>query len=177
MRLFVKSAAVLGLAATSSMAAAQAAPKCLTEPEATALFEYAMPELLDSVAKKCGPALPAQAFLSTQATQLVTRYRASAAPKWPTAKAAMIKAAGGGEEEKTDKIFNALPDDTLKSLLTAGVAAAITGDIQPTSCARIDKLTAALAPLPPSNVSQIIVQIVALESEKKKSSKLMICQG
>ena len=176
MRMFMKSAAVLALAATSSMAAAQASPKCLTEPEASALFEYAMPELLDSVAKKCGPALPSQAFLSTQAAQLVTRYRASAAPKWPTAKAAMIKAAGG-DEEKTDKIFNALPDDTLKSLLTAGVAAAITGDIQPTSCVRIDKLTAALAPLPPSNVSQIIVQIVALESEKKKSSKLMICQG
>ena len=175
MRLFMKSAAALALTGTASMAAAQVPSKCLTEPEAAALFEYAMPELLDSVAKKCGPALPSQAFLPNQASQLVTRYRASAAPKWPTAKAAMIKAAGG--EEKTDKIFNALPDDTLKTLLTAGVAAAITGDIQPTSCARIDKLTAALAPLPPSNVSQIIVQIVALESEKKKSSKLMICQG
>jgi hypothetical protein len=176
MRLFTRSAAVLALAGTSSMAAAQAPSKCLTEPEAAALFEYAMPELLDSVAKKCGPALPSQAFLSTQATQLVTRYRASAASKWPTAKAAMIKAAGG-EAEKTDKIFNALPDDTLKSLLTAGLATAITGDIQAAKCSRIDKLTAALAPLPPSNVSQIIVQIVALESEKKKSSKLMICQG
>ena len=40
-----------------------------------------------------------------------------------------------------------------------------------------DKLTAALAPLPASNVSQIIVQIVALESEKKPSGNFKICQG
>jgi len=175
MRLFMKSAAVLALMATSSMAAAEGTPQCLTETEATALFDYALPELLDSVAKKCGPALPSQAFLSSQATRLVTRYRASAAGNWPIAKAAFMKAAGS--DEKADKIFQALSDETLKGLLTAGLSAAITGDIKPASCARIDKLTAALAPLPASNVSQIIVQIVALESEKKPSGNFKICQG
>jgi hypothetical protein len=177
MRLFRKSAAALALLATSSMLQAQAkAQACLTEPEATALFEYALPELLDSVAKRCAPTLPKQAFLATQAPQYVNRYRAASLVNWPLAKAAFIKSAGS--DDKADKILAAVPDDALKSLLSAGLGAALAGDIKPATCPRVDKLVAALAPLPSSNVAQIIVQIMAMEGDKPgKSGDFRICQG
>lgn len=177
MRFFRKSAAALALLATSSMVHAQAkSSACLTEPEATALFEYALPEILDSVAKKCGPALPRQAFLASQASHYVNRYRAASATNWPLAKAAFLKSAAA--EDKTDKVLRAIPDDALKSLLSAGLGAALAGDLKPAACPRVDKLVSALAPLPSSNVAQIIVQIMAMDGEKAgKSSGFRICEG
>ena len=177
MRFFRRSAAALALLAMSSMVQAQAKQSaCLTEAEATALFEYALPELLDSVATKCAPTLPKNAFLATQAPQYVNRYRASSAGNWPLAKAAFIKSAGS--EDKADTILGAVPDDALKALLSAGLGAALAGDIKPATCPRVDKLAAALAPLPSLNVAQIIVQIMALDSDKPgKSGDFRICQG
>lgn len=177
MRSSMKFAGALALLATSSMAHGQGNAACLTEQEATALFDYALPELLDSVAKECHASLPKEAFLQTQASQFVAKYRTSAARNWPLAKAAfIIKAAG--PEDKADKILAAVPDDALKSLVSAGLGAAMTGDIKPAQCPRIDKLVAALAPLPASNVSQIIVQLMAMDGDKPgKSSDFRICQG
>jgi hypothetical protein len=176
MRLFMKSAAVLALLATSTMAHGEGASACLSEAEAAAVFDYALPEMLDSMAKKCSPTLPKDAFLATHAGQYVSRYRASAAGKWGLAKAAFLKLAG--PDDKADKILAAVPDDALKSVVTAAMGAAVTGDVKTAECPRIDKLIAALAPLPAQNVSQIIVQILALEGGKPgKSSDLRICEA
>jgi hypothetical protein len=149
---------------------------CLTEPEATALFEYALPELLNSVAKTCGPALPKSAFLTSQAAELVARYRASGGTSWPLAKAAFLKSAG--DDEEGAKVLAALPDDAMKSLLGAGLAAAITGDIKPADCERADKLIAALAPLPAANLSTILVQLISLTGgEAGKDNDFQICKA
>ena len=173
MRVIWKAAAVVAMVAVPTSAQAQAG--CLTEPEATALFEYALPELLDSVASKCGPELPKTAFLASQAPQLVARYRASGGASWPLAKAAFLKSTG--DDETGGKILAAMPDDAMKGLLGAGIATVIAGDIKTSDCPRIDKLVAALAPLPAANLSTLIVQLMTLTGGGGKDDDFQICKA
>jgi hypothetical protein len=149
---------------------------CLTQPEATAIFNYALPEMLASISKKCAAALPPKAFLTSQANQYVARYRTSAAANWSTAKAAFVKVAGA--DEKEGKILAALPDDTLKSLLGTGIGTAVTGDVNPADCPQIDRIVAALAPLPLTNISTIFVEILSLDGKKPgKKHDFRICEA
>jgi hypothetical protein len=176
MRVIWKAAAIVVMVTVPSVAQAQAASTCLTEPVATALFEYALPELLDSVATKCGPELPKSAFLASQAPPLVAKYRVSGGASWPLAKAAFLKSAGS--DDTGGKILAAMPDDAVKSLLSAGIATVITGDIKAKDCPRIDKLVAALAPLPAANLSTLIVQLMSLTGGGSgKDDDFQICKA
>ena len=168
----LKIGAALAALAMPATAMAQAQSSCMTEAEATALFSYALPEMLQTVAKKCSASLPANSFMSTRAPALVASYRSAAAPGWPIAKVAFLKTAG---DEKSDagRILAQMSDDALKSLVSTALNVVVGDGIKPADCPRIDSMVAALAPLPISNISSLLVNILLLAgSDKEQQFKI-----
>jgi hypothetical protein len=156
----------------NALAQATASP-CLTEAEATAFFSYALPEMLDTVAGKCIEALPTSSFLSTNSKALVSKYRAASAPDWPQAKAAFLKL-GGDENSDGTKILKAMPDETLKVLVSTGFNVVVGKEIKPVDCPKIDAVVSSLAPLPISNIAKLLVSMGGLAG-KKPDDAFKIC--
>ena len=173
MRLMFRAGIAASLLATAGSAQAQGANACLTQAEANALFSYVAPEALDSVVKKCATSVPAAAFLNSSAPALVSRYRAEAAPKWPAARTAFSKIMGS--ERDASKVFDAMPDDAVKALISTSFAVVITNDIKVESCDGVDKLVAALSPLPLQNLAGLITSIMSLTDKGK--GNLNLCRG
>lgn len=80
----------VALAAVPAMASAQAAPlTCMPQPQAAALVTFALPMLVEQIAKRCREDLPPSAYLLVNAGALADRYAPDAAAAWPTARRAI----------------------------------------------------------------------------------------
>ena len=152
MGLKIRIGTALAALALSANAQAQAQAKrtspCMTEAEAVALFNFALPEMLDTVAAKCAKARPPTSFIATRAPALVASYRTASPANWPLAKAAFFKSAGEDDAEAT-KILTAMPDDALRALVGTALTVIVGNDVKPADCPKIDTVVASLAPLPP----------------------------
>jgi hypothetical protein len=147
-------------------------PQCLTPVEAEAMMDFALPELLNSVTDKCAAELPKTSFLSTRGKQLAASYRIAAEPRWPAAKAAIAKL--GGDDDAA-KIFAAMPDDSIKALMAAAMGVGLTDKLEVAQCSGINDIAASLAPLPPQDLSRLIVSIL-LVAGKDDSGEFRICK-
>ena len=160
MRNMMKVGAALALMGSPATAAdVKPQPACLTAAEAQALFTYAIPEALDGVAKTCKPMLPSTAFLATKSDETVARFRAGANGSWPTAKAAFLKIAGPGEETK---LLAGMPDSALQPFVAAAFSGVVAKEVKPADCSKIDRFVAALAPVAPANVAELLTALVGL---------------
>jgi hypothetical protein len=168
----------LAALALSANAQAQAEAKrvspCMMEAEAVALFSFALPEMLDTVASKCAKTLPPTSFIATRAPALVASYRTTSAANWPLAKAAFFKSAGEDDADAT-KILAAMPDDALKALVGTALTVIVGNDIKPADCPKIDTVVASLAPLPMTNISTLLVGLISLAGSGKDDDKFKIC--
>ena len=139
---------------------------CMTEQEAAALFSYALPEVIETVTKKCTASLPAASFLAPRGSQLAASYRQISVAHWPLAKSAFFKTLAEDDGD-ADEILAGMPDDALKGLMGSALGVVIGKDIKAENCPRIDSIVSALAPLPPSNVSSLLVQLIAMAGDTK----------
>ena len=71
------------------------------------------------------------------------------------------------DDSDADEILAGMPDDALKGLMGSALGVVIGKDIKAENCPRIDSIVGALAPLPPSNVSNLLVQLIAMAGDKK----------
>lgn len=78
----------LMLAASPAVALAQA-PDCMPRPQAAALVTFALPTLVERLARRCGEVLPPSAYLVANAGALADRYRPDSAAAWPQARRAI----------------------------------------------------------------------------------------
>ncbi|HMT45105.1 MAG TPA: hypothetical protein PKA59_11155 [Chakrabartia sp.] len=169
-------ALALSLAALSLPvpALAQSAKPCMTAGEAQGLVTFALPDLLQAVAKTCKTSLAPTAYLSRSGDDLVGRYRETAEGSWPVAKAAIVKIAG-----KDGAMMAALPDEATKALISAGISTELSKSVKPTSCQMVSDVMEQLAPLPPQNMSNllgIILEAVAASPKMNKpDSSFSIC--
>jgi hypothetical protein len=173
MRVISKAAAILALVAVPSTVQAQAASTCMTEAEATALFGYALPEMLDTVANKCAKTLPPTSFMSQRGPALVANYRTTSAANWPLAKAAFFKTAGDDATEAAE-VLAAMPDEAVKALVGSALTVIVGKDINPADCPTIDSLVESLAPLPMTNISALLVSLISLAGTDK-DDRFRIC--
>lgn len=157
----------LGAAALAATAlfcpslASAAEAVCLTRAEASAMLTYALPQVIDGTAKRCQPALPANAFLSTHGQQIVQRYSNGRDQYWPQARSAFLKLSSG-RDPAFGSIAAALPDDTLKSLADVTVSSLIAQSIKLESCRKIDVAIDLLSPLPPQNTAGLIALFIEI---------------
>lgn len=162
-------AAALALASTPSLAQAQAGAACLSHAEANALFANTLPDVMNGIRGKCAAALPPGAFLTTQGSALVARYRASASGDWALARAGFVKMMGAKGQTES-KMMAAMPDQALQALLGTAFSVVVAEDIKVKDCPQIDRFVAALSPLPAANVAEIVTGLILLGGAGKNDS-------
>ncbi len=144
------------LSAILALLLGQAAPgaqQCLQPSEVGDLAVIAMPELIDSFARSCGPHLPEPAFLRTGAAQLSQRLRAEGAPHREPAFAAIRRMA-------PPNFRNVDPQVGLGAVI-GGFTGGMTRNLNPKSCGELSRFVESLAPLPTPNIAQMVSSAVA----------------
>lgn len=155
-------AAALTVVALPSGAIAQNSAKCLSPAEAQSLITVALPDIIGSIVDKCRPALPAGSFVARSGADLLAKYKAGATTAWPSAKKALLKMV-----DVDAAMMNSLPDEALKGFFSAGVTQGVTRDVKAESCGDVDRVAAALAPLPPENTASLVTMFIEMDARRK----------
>jgi len=157
----------MGMAATTAQAAK--APPCLTQDEAKAMFTAILPDMLEGIGKSCSAALPENATLRGGLPVLVAAYRTPAEAAWPDAMKVFGKMSGVEMKDIDPKL--------IRPMMGPVLAASISEDIKPADCPTIDRALYLLAPLPPTNVSELIVLLAQAGMKGEKSAPFSICKA
>ncbi|SNS06511.1 hypothetical protein SAMN06295912_101119 [Sphingomonas laterariae] len=147
----------------------EAASACITRPQLEGLITYALPSLIEGVAKKCAGSLAESSFLRRSAPALAERYRLDSDRHWPMARAAVTSMAG------TD--ISSLGETTEKAMVTSIVGVAIAESIKPSDCGSVDEAVELLSPLPAANLGKLTAMLAILGSKDDQpgESAFAIC--
>lgn len=160
---------IAALAAMLAVPQAAAAQQCLTRDEVAAAVTYAAPLALDSVAEKCGPSLPPDAFLRTGSAPLAGRLRAEAPGNASALGTVLSKLAG-------KEMPAGISPETLQLLARDLLGSEIAKAVKPADCAKVDALVSALSPLPARNIGLLGAMLMELGSSgKNKESSFSFC--
>jgi hypothetical protein len=141
---------------------------CLTEAQVQDLTLFALPPLLDAMATKCGPFLPANGYLLNGGRALSKQVAAESAGRWAATSTALSTIA-------EDKFPKELSETTARGLVHDLAASKMLGKAGPDECARINRLGELLSPLPPRNLAGIFVSVAELVKDDKGKSPALIC--
>jgi hypothetical protein len=162
---------------------ASAEMPCLTPGELASVTQYALPSVIDGAAARCGPSLPAGAFLNTDARAMSARYADSSRQAWPQVKAAFVRigsaAAGTGNKAGAEAaMLAAMPDPQMQQVLDGFVQGVVVARLPTERCVTVDRLLGLLAPLPAANTAGVVATVVGLITEKKggKLGPITICE-
>lgn len=160
MRIFRTAAALAALSLVATPAAAQGGLPCLSASDAQDVVAFVLPSAIDAAAAACAPTLPPGSFL-TGSTRISDRYRSESARAWPGAKRAFGRVS-------QDKLGSLLGDDTLRRMATDLVGKMVAGEIKPETCGAIDRLVAAMEPLPARSAAQLMVALLDISGKDRK---------
>lgn len=154
----------------------RAAEPCLTPAEFSALVGFAMPGTIAGVAQRCGPALPADAFLRGPAKGMIERYAAIKPTLWPGAKAAIGKLSMGAPTD-ISALLGQLPDPQQQQIVETMVTGMVAEKLPVARCPVLDRLLAILSPLPPQSTAEAIGLAIGLGSRagQARVGKIVIC--
>ena len=129
-------------------APAQEAPRpCVTRAQLEDLALFVLPPMLDALATKCTPSLPAGAYLLNGGRTLSTSLAAESRGSWAGANTALgIVAEGKMPGELSEETARGLVRDLSGSELK----------LKTEDCARINRLAELLSPLPPRNLAAVL---------------------
>jgi hypothetical protein len=143
--------------------------KNCVEPEAlSAAMMLAIPDVLNNAAEQCRPMLSDKAFLGTRSSALAERIKHDMGDG-SAAIGALLKGLKGINLPKSVK------PEAMAPLFTAMMADEIgkqIGKLDARSCAGLDRLVAALEPMPTENITQLIAGILILGGKKDKDLNL-----
>lgn len=162
-----KLAAALALCATAPVQAAATAD-CINRAEMHGLVAYFLPDVIAKVAEGCSPHLPAESYLRTGLPRLAVPLNQGKAGVWPAAKAAFFKM-GKAEDVAA---MSALPDEALRPLIDAAITAQLPIKLDAATCADVNEITEALAPLSADQTVRLVATIfstVARDDKKMRS--------
>jgi hypothetical protein len=157
------------LALATSASAQTAATPCVTEAEISAMIRYAMPEAIAASRVSCAGRLTPTGFLATGGDDLQMRYAVGKDAAWPAAKTALLKIAGGSEDQDIASLAE-LPDEAVRPLVDALIQQKLVESIKPDSCSSIERMAKALSPLEPSEFGELagVIASLALKDEKPR---------
>lgn len=150
------------ISACVASSAASAAEPCLQPREAEDLVVFVLPALMEAMARKCSPLLPANATLSRSGTALSMRYRPESSAAWPSAKLAFDKISGGDT-------LSFLSEDVNRAVIEQASSAAIVAEFKAKDCTMVDRFVGALSPLPARNVAQLVSLFMEIGGKEEKS--------
>ena len=161
----IKSFATAALLVSAQTPAAQ--PQCIPAPVAGQMVTSLLPTIIDTLARQCGPHLPAGAFLGERSHALAERMRAETAAIRGPAVAAILEMTGqdaaraGEDAEQPIRVF----------------AESMAGDVNPVRCRSASDLIEALAPLPTANFAQAFSAVLAIAAAEGGEDGPPICRG
>jgi hypothetical protein len=165
----LKAFALAALLASPATAPSPPPKPCIPRAQMRDMVMVLAPYLVDSVAKKCGPALPATAFLNAGGPALIARLKSESAGREASAAAAM-RIFGGD--------MPAIPDQTaLLTVMGQMMGGMASSKLPVAQCASISDAIQALSPLPSENIGQlvtILAQIGGVGNDRKTPG---ICPG
>jgi hypothetical protein len=158
------------LATTACLAAlpgtVQAAESvCLTAREFTALSTYALPSAIEGTTRTCTPLLGNAGWLPRNGTALAQRYSAGKARAWPEAKGAFLKMSTATNPDAA-RLFQQLPDESLRPLADAALAGIVSAELKPDSCQTVDRVLALISPLPAESAAELIALATGLAAKR-----------
>jgi hypothetical protein len=161
-------ATALALCATTTARAAPART-CLEADEVRGLVGYFLPEVLTEVSRNCSAHLRPDSYVRAGMPRLIAELTAHKPEAWPMARAAFFKLA----EPKDAKTMAALPDETLHPIVDAMMTQKISIPVTPSSCADVNDVSEALAPLSGDETVQLVATI--LSTVARKDAKMPAC--
>lgn len=127
-------ATILALAGlVSAQAALAVKPTCIPRHDMRTLIRVALPDAIESLARRCQGALPADAFLPNEGAGLARRYRAQA-PVDPATVRSAVEAATGQD------LSSFASDDTVHELARQFIDDQITNRVPTHACGNIDSM-------------------------------------
>lgn len=166
---------IAGLALLSTQAAQAAEPpKCLTRAQVNDATLFLLPSVLDALAARCRPSLPANAYLLNGGQALSRRLAAAGGDHWQGAMSIVSQFAG---DKKLPT--GALSPDTARALIRDVLANEALKTLKAADCAHISEGLEILAPLPPEGYGRIVALFLEIggdaERAKGKSAPPAIC--
>jgi hypothetical protein len=143
---------------------------CIPKAQVRDMVMVLSPYLVDAVAKKCGPALPATAFVNAGAPALSARLKAESAGREASAAAAVRVFAG-------DKAPPAADQAVILAFMGQMMGAMAAAKLPVEKCAGISEMLQAVSPLPAENVGQLLATVAEMAGVGKDGKSPGICPG
>lgn len=142
---------------------------CMSRPQLEALITYALPSIIDQLARSCAPSLKPDAYLRMSSGELSARYRTDSEQYWPTAR--------GAVNALTGQDVSVLGEDTEKAMVTSMVGVGIASAVKPTDCGAVNEAIELLSPLPARNLGRLTAMLAIIGSKDGKpgDSPFAIC--
>jgi hypothetical protein len=166
----LKAFALAALLAAPSTAPPPPPKPCIPKAQIRDMAMVLSPYIVDSMVKKCGPALPATAFLNAGGPALIARLKADSAGREASAGAAMRVFAG----EKMPAVQDATALMTVMGQMMGSMA---TAKLPVDQCAAISDAIQALSPLPTENIGQLAATLAQIGGVGKDGKSPAICPG
>ena len=167
-RMAVGAAAAVALIGSTSARAAT--PTCVTPAEMNGLVTYFLPQVIDRVVETCGPHLSATSYLRTGLGARATELRQQADAAWPLARSGFIKIGSDGDDARD---IAAMPDAALRSVVDDSFVETLGIDIKPDTCAEVNDISEALAPLSTAQTVHLIA--VTLTAAARGDKQMASC--
>lgn len=165
-------ATALMMLSAGAAAAQTPARKCLSGPQAEAVFLAIAPAAIKVAGVTCTNALPPSALLRQPAGPFLGKMQAASDGAWPGAIDAVRGLAG-------PDIAPLLDSDVMRPMLGGLIAPLIVADLKPQDCPKLERILALLSPLPPRNIAALGVTILQYAQDdarrRGKSSKVPLC--
>jgi hypothetical protein len=161
----LKALALAALLTAPATTAPPPPPKpCISKAQVRDMVMVLSPYVVDAVAKRCGPALPAAAFLNAGAPAFSARLKAESAGREASAVAALRVFAG-------DKVPSVQDQAALLTVMGQMMGAMATAKLPVDKCAGIGDMLQAISPLPAENLGQLFATVAEMTGVGKNDGK------
>jgi hypothetical protein len=164
-------AGVLALFSSAQLSAAPA-QQCLNETDVHGLVAYMLPSLAETVVERCATRLPAGSYLNTRGSGLVGQLRKGQSAAWPSARDAMVKMAG--KDDSSSEMFRSMPESVVGPMMEDMLTDKVGDDLKAQNCKDIDRVLSTMAPLPASNLVDMVTAIAMIAGRDGK--KFQTCE-
>ena len=157
--------ALLGCALPSTAIAQERS--CISRAESQAVVAHLMPNLVDSVSKRCDALLADQMFTARDAARLSERLAPLAQRSWPAARSALERQSGS-------------PLPASEAILKFGriaIADGVADGMDSDTCRIVDQLLVELAPLPAGNFANVFALFLEAGMNSDPDSALRVCEN
>lgn len=180
LRMAATTAAILAL---SQPALAQGS-QCVQPADLADATTYTMPLAIEALQTKCVDVLPADSFVMSEGDAFATRFMPLNDAAWPGARRFLmtfIENEAGGDDDAAPgeqssagfvKLLAEIPGEDLRPFVEAIVREMIAEDVQPGTCADVEKVLPLLAPLPPENYGALVATIIGFVAKDDDDLKL-----